>query len=50
MASPLEWPLANFYFCQFYQLSRSLDKSKYYCENYDIKAVPEIDTSYALFK
>ena len=42
--------LANFYFCQFYQLSRSEDKSNYYCKNYDITAIPEIDTSYALFK
>ena len=42
--------LANFYFCQFYQLSKSLDKSNYYCKNYDITAIPEIDTSYALFK
>ena len=42
--------LSNYYFCQFYQLSRSIDKSNYYCNNYDINNIPETDISYALFK
>jgi hypothetical protein len=42
--------LSNYYFCQFYQLSRSIDKSDYYCNNYDINNIPETDISYALFK
>lgn len=44
------YDLSNFYFCQFYQLSRSIDKSNYYCNNYDINNIPETDISYALFK
>ena len=42
--------LSNFYFCQFFQLSKSKDKSNFYCNNYDINNIPKIDMSYALFK
>ena len=45
-----KYNLSNFYFCQFYQLSRSIDKSNFYCNNYDINDIPKIDYSYALFK
>jgi DNA gyrase inhibitor GyrI len=42
--------LSNFYFCQFFQLSNSIDKSNFYCNNYDINNIPKTDMSYALFK
>jgi predicted Zn-dependent protease len=42
--------LSNFYFCQFFQFSRSLDKSNFYCNNYDINNISKTDMSYALFK
>jgi hypothetical protein len=42
--------LSNFYFCQFFQLSKSIDKSNFYCNNYDINKIPKTDMSYALFK
>ena len=42
--------LANFYFCQFYQLIKMNDKVDYYCKNYNEKNISQIDLSYALFK
>ena len=42
--------LSNFYFCQFYKLINLKDKSNYFCKKYDIKDIPAIDKSYALFK
>ena len=45
-----KYELSNFYFCQFFQLSSSIDKSNFYCNNYDINNIPKIDMSYALFK
>ena len=44
------YDLSNFYFCQFFNLSRSIDKSNFYCNNYDINNIPKTDMSYALFK
>jgi hypothetical protein len=45
-----KYDLSNFYFCQFFNLSRSIDKSNFYCNNYDINNIPKTDMSYALFK
>ena len=45
-----KYELSNFYFCQFFQLSSSIDKSNFYCNNYDINNIPKTDISYALFK
>ncbi|MDB3973569.1 M48 family metallopeptidase [Alphaproteobacteria bacterium] len=45
-----KYDLSNFYFCQFFQLSNSIDKSNFYCNNYDINNIPKTDMSYALFK
>jgi len=42
--------LANFYFCQFYQLIKLNDKVEYYCKNYNEKNISQIDLSYAIFK
>ena len=42
--------LSNFYFCQFYQLTKTKNKSNYYCMNYDLNNISQIDISYALFK
>ena len=42
--------LSNFYFCQFYKKAELKNKSNYYCNKYDIKSIPKIDNSYALFK
>ena len=42
--------LANFYFCQFYQLIKTNDKVDYYCKNYNEENISQIDLSYALFK
>ena len=42
--------LANFYFCQFYQLININDKVEYYCKNYNEENISQIDLSYALFK
>mgnify|MGYP001457850041 CR=1 FL=1 len=42
--------LSNFYFCQFYQMANLKNKSYYYCNKYDIKSIPKIDISYAIFK
>ena len=42
--------LANFYFCQFYQLVKLNDKVDYYCKNYNEQNISQIDLSYAIFK
>ena len=44
------YDLANFYFCQFYQLIKLNDKVEYYCKNYNEQNISQIDLSYALFK
>lgn len=45
-----EHNLSNFYFCQFYQLTKSKNKSNYYCMNYNKDNITQIDKTYALFK
>ena len=42
--------LSNFYFCQFYKAINSNNKSDFFCKKYDIKDIPMLDRSYALFK
>ena len=42
--------LANFYFCQYYKAISSKNKADFFCEKYDIKDIPTLDKSYALFK
>ena len=42
--------LSNFYFCQFYKSINSTNKADFFCEKYDIKDIPTLDKSYALFK
>ncbi len=42
--------LSNFYFCQFYKIINSKKKSDFFCKKYDIKDIPTLDRSYALFK
>ncbi len=42
--------LSNYYFCQFYNLIKEEKKSSFFCKKYDIKNIPLIDKSYALFK
>ncbi len=42
--------LSNFYFCQFYRTVNSKNKADFFCKKYDIKDIPIIDKSYALFK
>ena len=42
--------LSNFYFCQFYKAISSKNKADFFCEKYDIKDIPTLDKSYALFK
>lgn len=42
--------LSNFYFCQFYQLTKSKNKSNYYCMNYNKNSITQVDKAYALFK
>ena len=42
--------LSNFYFCQFYQLINELNKADFFCKKYDIKDIPVLDKSHALFK
>ena len=42
--------LTNFYFCQFYKLIKELNKADFFCKKYDIKDIPILDRSYALFK
>ncbi len=42
--------LSNFYFCQFYQLINEINKADFFCKKYDIKDIPLLDKSHALFK
>jgi len=42
--------LSNFYFCQFYRIIDSKNKADFFCKKYDIKDIPALDKSYALFK
>ena len=42
--------LSNFYFCQFYKIINSVDKANFFCKKYDIKDIPTLDKTYALFK
>ena len=42
--------LANFYFCQFYKAINLKNKADFFCKKYDIKDIPTLDKSYALFK
>ena len=42
--------LSNFYFCQFYKAVNSKNKADFFCKKYDIKDIPTLDKSYALFK
>jgi len=42
--------LSNFYFCQFYQLINEINKADFFCKKYDIKDIPVLDKSNALFK
>jgi predicted Zn-dependent protease len=42
--------LSNFYFCQYYKAINSKNKADFFCEKYDIKDIPTLDKSYALFK
>ena len=42
--------LSNFYFCQFYRTINSKNKADFFCKKYDIKDIPTLDKSYALFK
>ena len=45
-----EISLSNFYFCQFYKAINSKNKADFFCQKYDIKDIPSIDKTYALFK
>ena len=42
--------ISNFYFCQFYKSINSKNKADFFCKKYDIKDIPILDKSYALFK
>ena len=42
--------LSNFYFCQFYKSINTKNKADFFCKKYDIKDIPTLDKSYALFK
>ena len=42
--------LSNFYFCQFYKVINYKNKADFFCKKYDIKDIPTLDKSYALFK
>ena len=42
--------LSNFYFCQFYKAVNLKNKADFFCKKYDIKYIPTLDKSYALFK
>ena len=42
--------LSNFYFCQFYKAIKYFNKADFFCKKYDIKDIPNLDKSYALFK
>ncbi|GIR67598.1 MAG: hypothetical protein CM15mP72_1080 [Pelagibacteraceae bacterium] len=45
-----KYNLSNFYFCQFYKAINSKNKADFFCKKYDIKDIPTLDKSYALFK
>ncbi len=42
--------LSNFYFCQFFKTINSINKADFFCKKYDIKDIPTLDKSYAIFK
>ena len=42
--------LSNFYLCQFYSAINFKYKADFFCPKYDIKDIPTLDKSYALFK
>ena len=42
--------LSNFYFCRFYKTINLKNKADFFCKKYDIKDIPTLDKSYALFK
>ena len=42
--------ISNFFFCQFYKSINSKNKADFFCKKYDIKDIPILDKSYALFK
>ena len=42
--------LSNFYFCQFYKTFNFENKADFFCKKYDIKDIPTLDKTYALFK
>ena len=42
--------LSNFYFCQFYKNINLKKKADLFCEKYDIKDIPILDKSYAIFE
>ena len=42
--------LSYFYFCQFYKGIKSKNKADFFCKKYDIKDIPTLDKSYAIFK
>ena len=42
--------LSNFYFCQFFKLIKSINRADFFCKKYDIKDIPTLDKTYALFK
>ncbi len=42
--------LSNFYFCQYYKVIDSKNKADFFCKKYDIKDIPTLDKSYAIFK
>ena len=45
-----EISLSNFYFCQFFKFINSINKANFFCKKYDIKDIPTLDKSYAVFK
>ena len=42
--------LSNFYFCQFYKSVNLRNKADFFCKKYDIKDIPTLDKSHAIFK
>ena len=42
--------LSNFYFCHFYKTINLKNKADFFCKKYDIKDIPTLDKSYAIFK
>ena len=41
--------LSNFYFCQFFKVTKQSQKIDYYCNNYDKNKISNLDNSNALF-